>query len=119
MQTPSEALKNAQADLEAAAKNHNAAVEQYTSLVTETMTAREALEEVRATLTLKGAPGSNAEQRAAFLNQGTKEEAETLRQLESRERLGKATLTNAETALMVARYRVRVWLALVDIFIIE
>lgn len=114
MQTPSELLKAAQTDLETAARNHRTSLEQYTSLVTETMTARQALEEVRAKLTLQGVVGSNAEQRTAFLNQETKEEAETLRQLESRERLAKATLTNAETALMVARYRVRVWLALVE-----
>jgi hypothetical protein len=115
MPRPADELKKAQSDLEANARKHSTALEQYTSAASETITKREQLEEQRAALTLQGLPGVNAEARAAYLRSETKTAAEALIELERFERLAKATLTNADTALMVARYRVRVWLALLEV----
>jgi hypothetical protein len=112
---PAQTLETAQTLLETAATDHRHALERQTAATTATIEARETLEKRRAVLTLEGLPGSNSDQRLAHLVQQLEPEADQLKSAESLERRARADLTNADNALMVARYRVRIWLALTEV----
>lgn len=107
-------LEKAQVNLETVANNHRAALETSTNAANATVEARETFEKRRAALTIAGLEGSNSDQRLAYLSSQLEPEANQLRTAETTERNARATLTNADNALMVARYRVRVWLALTE-----
>jgi hypothetical protein len=111
---PARELEQAQTLLEIAATNHRAALLEATNAANHTAETRDQHDKRRAVLTLAGLEGKNADERLANLSQQLEPEANQLKAAELLERRARAELTNAENALMVARYRVRVWLALTE-----
>ncbi len=109
-------LEQAQALLETAATDHRAALEQATNAANVTAETRATHDKRRAELTLAGLEGKNSDERLAHLAQQLEPETDQLKSAELLERRARADLTNAENALMVARYRVRTGLALTESF---